>query len=101
VDVFFMENFDLPPTWLICRCVTCISMYVYYIGDFMIVIGGYDKNWLNDFHTFNLGTREWSTISSAALGPEHRGMEGREGHTATLIRDEVFIIGGCQFLGEG
>lgn len=61
----------------------------------MYVFGGYDgKKNHNVIKVFNIDTYEWTTLETSGYQPN-----GRNGHTATLIDDKIYIIGG--WLGSG
>lgn len=61
----------------------------------LFVFGGYDgKKNHNNIKVFNIDTYEWTTLETSGNQPN-----GRNGHTATLIDDKIYIIGG--WLGSG
>jgi N-acetylneuraminic acid mutarotase len=61
----------------------------------LYIFGGYDgKKNHNTLHVYNLETNEWS--KPRVFGDEPAG---RNGHTATLIENKMYIIGG--WLGSG
>ena len=64
-----------------------------YYKDQIILFGGYDgKKNHNKLYTFNLKTNTWE--APQVQGKEIDIPDGRNGHTATLIDNTMFIIGG-------
>ena len=62
--------------------------------DCLYVFGGYDgKKNHNMVRVFNINLKKWTTLEL------DNPPSGRNGHTATLIDDQIFIIGG--WLGSG
>lgn len=59
------------------------------------MFGGYDgKKNHNTLHIFNIEKCEWSKGNITGKEPD-----GRNGHTATLVNNKMFVIGG--WLGSG
>lgn len=60
------------------------------IQDSLLVLGGGDgENHLNDIHILELSTLTWKTLYTAGNTPSPRSR-----HTATLVENQLFVIGG-------
>ena len=59
-------------------------------GDQMIVFGGHDGSYLNDVHSFNLITNEWS----GDISPNLNQPTARSYHTSILYGDQMIVFGG-------
>lgn len=67
---------------------------IYYKGH-IYLFGGYDgKKNHNTLHMFNIERGEWVRANVTGKEPE-----GRNGHTATLVENKMYVIGG--WLGSG